>query len=108
MGIDLKEFGYRSRAAFLRDESPTLETFERMANHEAWSVQKSTLLHPKCPIEIRERFAKDKEWYKRFTAYFTNVAPKGFFKNAATDSHYYIQGVYKTWLKNGVDNQHIK
>lgn len=102
--IPLNEFGYRSRAAFLRDESPSPSVFEAMSRSEFWCVQKSVLLHEKCPIEIRERFAKDRDWYKRFVAYFTKNAPKDFWRKAETDSHYYIQRVYNIWYKTWTKN----
>lgn len=93
--INLLDFGYKSRAAFLRDPAPSPEVMRKMVNQDRWDVQKSVLLHPACPIDIREEFIRDPIWYKRFVAFFATKAPENFFHRAADDIHPVIAKAYK-------------
>lgn len=93
--IDLKRFGYKSRAAFLRDENPSIETIYLMSGSLDWRIQKSVLLHKKCPIETREMFANNPVWYKRFVALFSNNAPEGFWKKAENDINANVRNAFK-------------
>ena len=93
--VDLKQYGYASRAAFLRDAAPSPETFQAMAASDDWRVQKSTLLHPACPIEIRSAFSRDPIWYKRLVAIFATKAPADFWRMAEGDPDKRVQAVYK-------------
>jgi len=99
--INLSDFGYKSRAAFLRDPSPSLEIMQEMAANERWDIQKSVLLHAACPLDIREQFIKDPIWYKRFVAFFATKAPENFFHRAADDLHPVIQKAYKNRCRMG-------
>lgn len=49
--IDLTKYGYKSRAAFLRD-TPSMQTFIDISNDSNWGIAKSVLLHKHCPIDI--------------------------------------------------------
>lgn len=93
--IEMKKYGYASRAAFLRDENPTLEAMNAMAQDEEWAVQKSVLLHPKCPIEIRDAFSKSPIWYMRLVAFFATKAPEGYWKKAEGDPSVHVRAAFK-------------
>jgi hypothetical protein len=93
--IDLKKYGYASRSAFLRDESPADLVFAEMAVSGDWAIEKSVLLHPKCPIEIRDTFAKDPIWYKRLVAFFATKGPEGYWKKAEGDPSIHIRAAFK-------------
>jgi hypothetical protein len=98
-GYDLSKYGYKSRAAFLRDVKPHRDTFFAIALDESWPIKKSVLLHPGCPIEIRDRFAKDPIWYVRLVAIFATKAPEGYIDKAAADPDKRVQNAYARYLK---------
>jgi hypothetical protein len=87
-------YGYRSRRQFLMARNVMHLTFERMARDSSWWYQKSALLHPECPLHIREWFANDPVWYKRFVAYFATKGPTEFWERAVYENDKRIQRAY--------------
>lgn len=92
--VNLTRFGYNSRAAFLRDVSPPVETITAISMSDSWSEAKSVLLHKACPLEIRERFAADPIWYKRITAIFAPAAPDWYVHKAKDDKDIRVRRAY--------------
>lgn len=83
--IDMSQYGYRSAAAFLRDQNIPRSTFDSIILDKSWPIVKRALLHKECPMDIREQFRQSPIWYKRFVAIFAKSAPAGYSSYALID-----------------------
>lgn len=83
--INLSQYGFKSRAAFVRTQNVDPAVFLAMASDPDWQIAKNVLYHPECPVALRDQFANDPIWYKRLVAYFTQAAPKEYFHKAKVD-----------------------
>ena len=92
--IDLRKYGYRCAAAFYRDRNVPMATFVAISQDKSWKIAKRVLYHKDCPIAIRDSFASDPLWYKRFTALFTRSAPSGYVTRALKDKDKRIRQTY--------------
>jgi hypothetical protein len=84
--VNLSNYGFKSRAEFLRTKYVPVEVFESIAHDLDWRKAKSVLLHEDCPLYIRDRFASCETWYKRYTALFSKSAPSGYYKKASAET----------------------
>lgn len=92
-GIDLTEFGFNSRAHFLRTSNVPQETFYKMVFSD-WEAQKAALLHRECPLDVRQIMTKHPIWYKRLVAYFATKGPENFWQLSKADPDKRIKNIY--------------
>jgi hypothetical protein len=96
----MNKYGYNSRAAFLRDPNPREGIMRQIVAEDDWFFVKGVLKHPKCPIDIRDKYAADPIWYKRIVAFFATKAPSGYVHKAANDPDKRIQRAYQRYISD--------
>ena len=84
--IDMSKYGFKHRSAFLKATQVPPAVIESVSNDPDWKIAKLALLHPECPLIIRDKFAQDPIWYKRVVAYFATKAPKDYYLQAAKET----------------------
>ncbi len=84
--IDMSKYGFKHRSAFLKATQVPPQVIENVSNDADWHIAKLALLHPECPLALRDKFASDPIWYKRTVAYFATKAPKDYYLRAGAET----------------------
>ncbi len=101
----MNKYGYNSRAAFLRDPNPSEDVMRQIIAENDWFFVKGVLKHPKCPIDIRDKYAKDPIWYIRIVALFATKAPEGYWHRAKDDVDSRVRRAYDHMVKWETENE---
>lgn len=92
--ISFAKYGFKHQSAFRNARGVSEDVFDAMMTSNDWKLRKQALLHPDCPLRIRDHVRLNGVWYQRIVALMAKAAPANYWRHATSDPDKRVRNTY--------------